>query len=123
MCNDPQSILENELLSWYNYINEVLSVLCFTAAITALQFSDYSAEVATASLIFICALGWSLSRKREVKRHDERLERYIGRSRVTLISLAKTPIFWLGVCSLVAVACGADLETVKGISLKNLLNF
>lgn len=119
--NDPKTLSENRLLAWYDYLNEIFGVLCFTAALSALQFESYSAEVASLSLLFIIVLGVSLSSKNEVKKHQERVERYIGCYKITMLALFKTPVFVIGMVMLVGVAAGLDLSIIKGVSLKSIL--
>ncbi|EOG7656648.1 hypothetical protein [Vibrio cholerae] len=119
--NDPQTISESRLVAWYDYLNEILGVFCFTAALTALQVGSYSAEVATFTLIFIVLLSGSISSKNEVQKHHERVERYIGSYRVTLLALLKAPVFLIGMGTLVGVAAGVDLSVIEGLSLKSLL--
>lgn len=120
--DDPQTFSESRLVAWYDYLNEILGVFCFTAALTALQFGTYSAEVATVSLIFIALLSGSISSKNEVQKHHERVERYIGSYKVTLLAFLKAPVFLIGMGTLVGVAAGLDLSAIEGFSLKSLLS-
>ena len=121
MCNDPQSISQERLSSWYCFLNEVISVLAFTAALTSLQFGEKAPEVATVSLIFIGFLSYSLGSHRGVRLDDQRLVRYLGGLRVFVNSIRSTPVFCIGIGALVAVAFGADLTIIDGFSLKHLL--
>ncbi|HCH5065408.1 TPA: hypothetical protein NKY06_004488 [Vibrio parahaemolyticus] len=121
--NDPESISENVVYGWYEYLNEIMGVLFFSAAIASLQFPHHSSEIATISLIFLFILGMSLASKREVKRHTQRLKRYKGDFLLVLVSWAKTPAFMLGLFALISVAVGFNTSHVEGLSLNNLLGF
>ncbi|XNT04668.1 hypothetical protein AB6D20_026120 [Vibrio splendidus] len=120
---EPDSDIESadsrkKLYSWYEYLNEIISVLCFTAAITALQFGKHSAEIASISVIFILILGNSLSSQRQIYNHDQSVSSEQGGRALFFVGLSKTPSFWLGMGCLIAVALGANLTMLEGFSFK-----
>ena len=116
-----QDISENAVDSWYEYANEVFGTLTLTAAISALQFKDVSAEIATILLLYIFTLYVVMAYKRKIRFHQDRLSRFNGKVKVTFEALAGTLFFLFGFISLVTVALGVDVSFVKGFSLKSVV--
>tara|TARA_B100002049_G_C15818366_1_gene265916 strand:- start:78 stop:437 length:360 start_codon:yes stop_codon:yes gene_type:complete len=116
--NDPQQISEEAVFNWYSYLDKVFSILYFTAAITALQFEEHSAEIATISLIFLVMLAFSMARDREIKKHTQRMQRYKGKTYMLFIGFFKSPIFVISLSMLVCVACDVlTLDFIEGFKL------
>ncbi|WP_054546611.1 hypothetical protein [Vibrio splendidus] len=117
----PQGISETVVRSWYMYVNEVIGTLALTSAFTALQFKEYSAEVATFLLIYIILLHFSMATKRRIRFHQDRLSRMHGSFSTTVEALLGTLFLLIGMVVLTFVALGFDLTSVKGWSLEMLI--
>lgn len=113
----PNSKLDN----WYNYLNEVLGVLTFTAALTALQFGVYASEIATLSLVFIALLAYSIGGRQGINNLHRDYEQRHGFIKA-LTSYFKSPAFLVGIVFLFAVAAGMDASILEGYSLKALFD-
>ncbi|MCG6326844.1 hypothetical protein [Vibrio alginolyticus] len=105
----PQGISETAVRSWYMYVNEVVGTLALTSAFTALQFKEYSAEVATFLLIYIMLLHFSMAAKRRIRFHQDRLSRMNGSLSTTIEALLGTLFLLIGIVALTFVALGFDM--------------
>ncbi|EGU37317.1 hypothetical protein VIBRN418_08202 [Vibrio sp. N418] len=117
--SSPQGISESELKAWYGYANEVVGTLAIGFAATSLQFQDYSAEVATILWLFLMSLYVTVSYKKRIRFHQDRLARFQGRFSVLFGAGFEGIFFLVGMTSLAVVALGYDLTLVQGFSLKN----
>ncbi|BCK26022.1 hypothetical protein [Vibrio cholerae] len=121
--SSPQGISENELKVWYGYANEVIGTLAIGFAAASLQFEEYSAEVATIFWIFSIALYVTVSKKKRIRFHQDRLARYKGKFSVLYGAGVGGIFFLVGMTFLVMVAAGYDLSLVKGFSFKSVVEY
>ena len=103
------------------YMNEAIGILALTSALTALQFKEYSAEVATFLLAYLLLLHLSMAFKRRIRFHQDRLSRFNGWLPTTIEALLGTPFLIVGMLALTFVALGFDLAWIKGWSLEALI--
>ena len=120
--NTPDGIATEKLKSWYEHLNEVVSILLMTSAVTALQFKEHSAEVATLMMLFIFLLVAVIAQKKRIKFYQDRMKRIKGNFQVTLSTLLSCSFFFLGLSSVLAVSLGYGLDDITGFSLKAFLN-
>ncbi|RYU63765.1 hypothetical protein ERW51_18250 [Aliivibrio finisterrensis] len=121
--NTPQQVSENELKGWYTYANEVVGTLAIGFTVTSLQFTKYSAEVATVLFLFLFLMYAMLAYKKRIRFHQDRMARYKGKWSVLFEAGFGAIFFLIGMLSLSGVAMGYDLSVIEGFSLKNFIDW